>query len=80
VSGFDRGLTISSSVDHTVKTSIQRDQLIYLTERYRIVPAKLHETEPDFSKYNLDSDELEAIRLIREEYLKDGGPFIKSGR
>jgi hypothetical protein len=80
VAGFDRGLTISSSVENSVKNAIQPDQFIYLTERYRIVPVKLHETEPEFSKYNLDSDELEAIRLIREEYLKDGGPFIKSGR
>lgn len=80
VTGFDRGLTISCSVEHSVKTTIQQDQFIYLTERYRIVPAKLHEIEPDFSGYKLDNDELEAIRLIRDEYLKDGGPFIKSGR
>ena len=65
VAGFDRALTISSSVENSVKNAIQPDQFIYLTERYRIVPVKLHETEPEFSKYNLDSDELEAIRLIR---------------
>lgn len=80
VIGFDRGLQVNNSIAGDIKKSVQQDQFIYLTKRYYIIPAKLHETHPDFSQYEFDSDILEAVRLIREEYLKDGGPFIKSGR
>ncbi len=80
VAGFDRGLLVNNTAISQAKRPPQQDKFIYLTEGYHIIPARLSEATPDFSQYGFDGDILEAIRLIREEYLKDGGPFIKSGR
>ena len=79
VIGFDRGLMVNTtSISQSRQQS--QDHFIYSTECYHVIPANLNEIAPDFSGYGLDNELLEAIQLIREEYLKDNGPFIKSGR
>lgn len=79
VTAFDRGLSISPRSEPGVSTKLD-DSKTYLTAGYLIVPAKLDQPNFDFTIYTQEKQYLDAIQLIREELLKDGGPFIKRGR
>lgn len=79
VRGFDRGTIITSNVD--VNTRKKRDDSeTFLTKGFLAVPGKLSDSSYDFTRYTQDPELLEAIRLIREEFLADGEPYAKSGR
>ena len=79
VNGFDRGLSIAARTDPSVNKKVD-DSNIYITEGYLVVPGHLAQPDFDFTTYTHDKDYLDAIAHIREELLKDGGPFIKRGR
>ena len=79
VTAFDRGLSIAACTEPGVSTKLN-DSKIYITAGYLVVPAHLAQPDFDFTRYTQDSDYLYAITYIREELLKDGGPFIKRGR
>lgn len=79
VRGFDRGTSIASNIE--VSTSKKRDDSeTFLTKGFLVVPGKLSDSSYDFSRYTQDPELLEAIRLIRQEFLTDGAPYAKSGR
>ncbi|MGL5664774.1 MAG: DEAD/DEAH box helicase family protein, partial [Shewanella sp.] len=79
VRGFDRGTSIASNIE--VSTSKKRDDSeTFLTKGFLVVPGKLSDSSYDFSRYTQDPELLEAIRLIRQEFLADGAPYAKSGR
>ena len=79
INGFDRGISVAPQLEASVSTK-RDDSRTYLTARFLCVPAKLHESQPDFLQYTQDADLLAAIDLIRQEYLNDNGPFIKKNR
>ena len=79
VTAFDRGLSISARTESGTSTKLD-DSKIYITAGYLVVPAHLAQPDFDFTSYTQDSDYLDAITYIRDELLKDGGPFIKRGR
>lgn len=78
VRGFDRGTSIASNVE--VSTSKKRDDSeTFLTKGFLVVPGKLSDPTHDFTCYTQDTELLEAIRLIRNEFLAGGEPYAKSG-
>ncbi|WP_261872669.1 DEAD/DEAH box helicase family protein [Vibrio rarus] len=79
VRGFDRGIEVSPfrQVKETKKLD---DTKTYLTKGFIVVPGKLAELDFDYSAYTQDPELLEAITLIRQEYLQDDGPYRKKGR
>ncbi|CCQ42142.1 glutathione synthase [Yersinia enterocolitica] len=79
VRGFDRGMFISPSTE-TVITKKRDDSETFLTQSYLVIPGKLSEPEADFSAYTNDPELLEAIKLIRDEFLNEGAPYPKAGR
>ena len=79
VNGFDRGTAIRPEKT-TVVTRKRDDSITYQTQSYCAVPALLHQNKPNYSAYTQDTDILTAIELIRQEYLKDGAPHIRSKR
>lgn len=79
ISGFDRGTEVRPETT-TVVSRKTDDSQTYQTAEYCVVPAMLNQANPDFSHYTQDADFLEAIALIRQEYLKDGAPYVKAKR
>lgn len=79
VRGFDRGTVIATTKETKITKKLD-DSSTYLTKGCLIVPGKLSEINADFSSYTNDPDLLEAIQLIRAEFLSDGTPYPKSGR
>lgn len=79
ISGFDRGTEVRPEPT-TVVSRKTDDSQTYQTAEYCVVPAMLDQANPDFSHYTQDADFLEAIAIIRQEYLKDGAPYVKAKR
>lgn len=79
VRGFDRGTIITPTAEAVVSKKLD-DSSTYLTAGYLIVPGKLNETDPDYATYTTDPELLNAISLIRAEFLSGGAPTPKSGR
>ncbi|MFQ9621923.1 MAG: hypothetical protein ACLR17_06100 [Enterobacteriaceae bacterium] len=79
VRGFDRGMFITPFTE-TVITKKRDDSETFLTQSYLVIPGKLSEPEANFSAYTNDPQLLEAIKLIREEFLNEGAPYPKAGR
>lgn len=79
VKGFDRGTTVANEPDHYVSRKLD-DSHTYLTSNFIVVPGKLDLPDFDYSVFTVEKDILEAIALIREELLHDGGPYRKKGR
>lgn len=82
VGGFDRGTQVSSNKTTSTEVVTKKldDSATYTTSGYVCVPAKLASPNMDFSAFTDDAEYLSAIQLIRDEYLKDQGPFLKQGR
>lgn len=79
ITGFDRGTDVRPNATWMSNRKVIDDE-VFFTDSYCVVPALLNQTNPDFTVYNKDQDLLEAIRLIREEYLKEGSPYVKAKR
>ncbi|MCY1291921.1 hypothetical protein D9M70_411280 [compost metagenome] len=78
VRGLDVGASVTGSASKKIKTKISD---IYLTDSYLIAPAKLSDSNPDFSSYTEDKVLIDSIRAIRETLLgKNGAPEVKSSR
>lgn len=79
ITGFDRGTPVLPQA--SVRISHQQpDQQRYLTADYCVVPALLCESAPDFTAYTKDELFLQALAVIRQEYLKEGEPYTKTKR
>lgn len=79
VRGFDRGTIVANEPKLSVSRKLN-DSQTYLTSNFIVVPGKLAEPDFDYSAYTADKDALEAIALIKDELLSDGGPYRKKGR
>lgn len=79
ISGFDRGTEVRPEPT-TVVSRKTDDSQTYQTAEYCVIPAMLDQANPDFGNYIQDADFIEAISLIRQEYLKDGAPYVKAKR
>lgn len=79
VRGFDRGTTVTNEPNLSVSRKLD-DSQTYLTSNFIVVPGKLDVPDFDYSAFTVEKDVLEAIALIREELLSDGGPYRKKGR
>ncbi len=79
ITGFDRGTDVRPNATWVSNRKVIDDE-VFFTDSYCVVPALLNQSQPDFSGYTKDHDLIEAIRLIREEYLKEGTPYIKAKR
>ena len=75
VDGLDVGVTIK----HKRRRPIG-DVETYQTDSYVVLPAKLYDPDYDHSALTGDQEFLSAIELIRTEYLKDSGPYVKGHR
>jgi hypothetical protein len=75
VQGLDVGLTVKRKRRRPIG-----DVETYLTDSYIVVPGKLFEKNYDFTQHTTDKYFLQAIEIIREEYLKDYGPKVKGHR
>ncbi len=79
VNGFDRGTLVAPEKEIQISRK-KDDSKTYMTSTYLAVPAKLEEEDPDFTLFTQNEDFLNAIKLIRNELLKEGGPIRKTGR
>lgn len=75
VNGLDVGLTIKNKKRRPIG-----DVETYMTDSYIAVPGKLLDLEYDYSSHTKDPILLNAITLLREEFLKGGGPSVKGNR
>lgn len=75
VKGLDVGITVKSK-----KRKPIGDVDTYVTEGFVAIPAELSADKPDYQKYTTDSQFLNAMGIIREEYLHDYGPKPKGHR
>lgn len=75
VKGLDVGLTVKNKSRKPVG-----DVDTYTTELFVAVPLGLSSSETSYDKYTHDTKILEAISIIRNEYLKDYGPKPKGHR
>ena len=75
VQGLDVGLTVK-----TKKRRPIGDVETYLCDSYVTVPMQLSSEHPDYKSYTEDFRLLEAINIVREEFLKDYGPRLKGHR
>ncbi|MEL4381915.1 glutathione synthase [Shewanella algae] len=75
VEGLDVGVTIK----HKQRRPIG-DVETYQTDSYVVVPGQLFNPEYEYSAYTADPVLRSAISLIREELLKDSGPYVKGHR
>lgn len=75
VKGLDVGLTVKAK-----KRKPIGDVETYLTDSYVAIPMQLASDSPDYTSYTEDQIFLQAIDIIREEFLKDYGPKAKGHR
>jgi hypothetical protein len=75
VNGLDVGLTIKYKRRRPIG-----DVETYKTSKYVAVPAKLLETDVDFSTYTTDKHLLQAIEILRDEFTLKGAPSVKGSR
>lgn len=77
--GFDRGTTISPTPQVKIAKKVSETKR-YSTKQFIVVPGKLKEPDFDYSAFTSNQEILDAIALIRNELLSDGGPSRKTGR
>lgn len=75
VQGLDVGLTV-----RTKKRRPIGDVETYLTEKFTAAPLQLNAEEPDYQQYTDEQRFLDALHIIREEFLRDYGPKLKGHR
>lgn len=75
VNGLDVGLTVKYKKRRPIA-----DVETYMTDSYVVVPGKLYDEGYDYSDHTDDSLTLSAIALLKEEFLKKGGPSVKGNR
>tara|TARA_R110000868_G_scaffold315278_4_gene576178 strand:+ start:422 stop:2419 length:1998 start_codon:yes stop_codon:yes gene_type:complete len=75
VNGLDVGLTISNRRRRPIA-----DVETYMTDSYVVVPGRLLDESFDFTQFTEDSILLQAISLLRSEFLRGGGPNVKGNR
>lgn len=75
VKGLDVGISVKSK-----KRKPIGDVDTYSTERFVVIPAQLSVEKPDYQKYTTEPKFLEAMEIIRNEYLHDYGPKPKGHR
>lgn len=75
VQGLDVGLTVKNK-----KRKPIGDVETYLTEKFAVIPAQLSDDAPDLTPFTDDPKFLQAMDIIRDEYLKDYGPKAKGHR
>lgn len=75
VNGLDVGLTVKNQRRRPVA-----DVETYMTDSYIVVPGKLYDPEYDYTQYTKDQITLSAIEILREEFLRDSGPSVKTSR
>lgn len=75
VNGLDVGLTVKYKRRRPIG-----DVETYKTSKYVAVPAKLLETDVDFSTYTTDKHLLQANDILREEFTAKGAPSVKGNR
>lgn len=75
VNGLDVGLTVKNQRRRPVA-----DVETYMTDSYIAVPGKLYDPEYDYTQHTKDSITLSAIEILREEFLRDSGPSVKTSR
>jgi hypothetical protein len=75
VQGLDVGLTVKNK-----KRKPVGDVDTYKTERFIAIPARLGSSDFNYQQYTDDRQIIEAMNIIREEYLKDYGPKPKGHR
>ena len=75
VQGLDVGLTVKAKKRRPIG-----DVETYLTDSFVTVPMQLSTESPDYESYTTDRHFLQALEIIREEFLKDYGPKPKGHR
>lgn len=75
VQGLDVGLAVNSK-----KRKPIGDVETYEAESFVAIPAQLAVGIPDYQQYTADTKFLDAISIIREEFLQDYGPKAKGHR
>jgi hypothetical protein len=75
VQGLDVGLSVKRK-----KRKPIGDVETYNTQSYTVVPGKLLEPDWDYTQYTDDKLVINAIQIIRDEYLRDYGPKVKGHR
>jgi len=75
VQGLDVGLTVKNK-----KRKPIGDVDTFKTDSFIAIPMDLHNDAPNYEKHTDDSKVIEAIKIIREEFLKDYGPKAKGHR
>ena len=75
VQGLDVGLTVKKKNRKPVG-----DVDTFKTDKFITIPAYLNITEPDYEQHTDDVRIIEAMNIIRDEYLKDYGPKPKGHR
>ncbi|WP_193039124.1 DEAD/DEAH box helicase [Pseudoalteromonas nigrifaciens] len=75
VNGLDVGLTIKYKKRRPIG-----DVETFATDHYVAVPARLLDQDYDFSQYTQDKLLLNAITVLREEFIKNGAPSVKGSR
>lgn len=75
VQGLDVGITVNSK-----KRKPIGDVETYQTADFVAIPAQLKEERANYSAYTTDSQFLDAITLVRDEFLRDYGPKVKGNR
>ena len=75
VNGLDVGLTISNRRRRPIA-----DVETYMSDSYVAVPGRLLDESFDFTQFTEDPMLLQAISLLRSEFLKGGGPNVKGNR
>ena len=75
VNGLDVGLTVKYKKRRPIG-----DVETYRTNKYVAVPAKLLDSDIDFSTYTSDKHLLQSIEILREEFTAKGAPSVKGSR
>jgi hypothetical protein len=75
VQGLDVGITVKRKKRRPIG-----DVETFLTDSYAVVPGKLLEQDYDYTKHTKDKKFLDALDIIRDEYLRDYGPKAKGHR
>lgn len=79
VKGLDVGARVSKNGELKGRKKLN-DSQTFLTAGYYAIPAKLQDSDFDFSTYTNDATVLQAIDAIRQVYLKDSPITPKSSR
>lgn len=75
VNGLDVGLTIKYKKRRPIG-----DVETYSIDCYQAVPAKFYQSDYDVNEYTKDKTLQSAIKILREEFTKNGAPSVKGTR